>query len=338
MPSLYDVAELAGVSKTLVSRTVNGQAGVSEKSRQKILAAMAELQYTPNQLARSLVLKKTRTIGVVMDTLCEPYFFPMIGGIEKEADRIGYDVVFSSGRNSAPLKSRAIQYFSQGRTDGVLLYGSNLDDERLIEELAGTSFPFVVVENTFPGLDINNVIVDNAFGSRLAVDYLFRCGCRHIYHVSGDMRHKVSLERRDGYITQMQAHGVAVNSNMIINADFSVEVSYLAVRDWLSTGRALPDAFYCGSDNTAYGAMMALQDAGFQVPEDVMLMGFDDDQPPRTGRPLKPLTTLSQPLEQMGISALNILVEDLERKASGRQQVVFYPELIVRETTQKKSG
>jgi DNA-binding LacI/PurR family transcriptional regulator len=335
MSSLYDVAKLAGVSKTLVSRTINRQSGVSEKSRQKILAAMAELQYTPNQLARSLVLKKTQTVGVVMDTLCEPYFFRLIDGIEKEADRVGYDVVFASGRNSTSLKNRAIKYFSQGRTDGVLLYGSNLDDERLIEELAEASFPFVVVENTFPRLNINNVIVDNAFGSKLAVDHLFRCGCRRIHHVGGDMRHKVSLERRDGYITALQSHGVAVSSDMIVSADFTVESSYKAMRSHLSVERQLPDAYYCGSDNTAYGVMMALEDAGVKVPEDVMLVGFDDDQPPRTDRPLKQLTTLSQPLEQMGISALNILVQDIERKAGEKQRVVFYPQLIVRDTTRQ---
>jgi DNA-binding LacI/PurR family transcriptional regulator len=336
MSSLYDVAKLAGVSKTLVSRTINRQSGVSEKSRQKILAAMAELQYKPNQLARSLVLKKTQTIGVVMDTLCEPYFFRLIDGIEREADRIGYDVVFASGRNSTPLKNRAIKYFSQGRTDGILLYGSNLDDERIIEELAQSSFPFVVVENTFSRLNLNNVIVDSAFGSKLAVDHLFRCGCGRIHHVGGDMRHKVSLERRDGYITAMQAHGAAVSSDMILNADFTVESSYRVMREHLSSGRgALPDAFYCGSDNTAYGVMMALEDAGLRVPEDVMLVGFDDDQPPRVNRPLKGLTTLSQPLEEMGVSALDILVKDIERPSEEKQRVVFYPELILRETTRQ---
>lgn len=334
MPSLYDVAKLAGVSKTLVSRTINGQSGVGEKSRKKILAAMEELQYTPNQLARSLVLKKTRTIGVVMDTLCEPYFFPLIDGIEKEADRIGYDVVFASGRNSTPLKTRAIMYFSQGRTDGILLYGSNLDDERIIEELAKSSFPFVVTENTFPGLNLNNVIVDNAFGSKLAVDHLFRCGCRRIYHVGGDMRHKVSLERRDGFITAMQAHGEAVSSDMIVNADFTVDSSYQAMRDFLVARRGeLPEAFYCGSDNTAYGAMMALEDAGLRVPEDVMLVGFDDDQPPRVNRPLKRLTTLSQPLMEMGACSLSLLVRDIEQPSEKKQRVMFYPQLIVRETT-----
>lgn len=335
MASLYDVAKHAGVSKTLVSRVINNQSGVSEASRKKILAAMEALHYEPNALARSLVLRNTRTIGVVMDSLCEPYFFPLIEGIEQEADRLSYDVVFSSGRNSSPLKSRAVKYFSQGRTDGVILYGSRLDDEPIIRALAKSGFPFVAVENTFPELNIHNVVVDNAFGSALAVDHLFDCGCRRIYHLGGDMQRRVSIDRRDGYAAAMERHGVTVSDRMIVQADFDVQTSRDVMRAFIAAcPRAeFPDAFYCGSDNTAYGAMLALEEAGFRIPEDVMLVGFDDDAPPAADRPLKKLTTLSQPLRQMGASALEILVKEIESKGGAKQRVVFYPELIRRETT-----
>lgn len=335
MVKLQDVADLAGVSKTLVSRAINHQKGVSEKSKRKIFAALEELHYEPNTLARSLALQKTHTVGVVMDTLCEPYFFPLIEGIESAADRSEYAVMFNSGRSNLNLKARSIKYFRQGRADGIILYGSLLDDEPLIEELAHSNYPSVVVENTVTSYEVNNVVVDNAFGAGLAVDHLFQCGCRKIFHVGGDAKRRVATDRRDGFIVAMQKHGIAVDSRMIIQADFSVKPSYQAVAAFINEcGSAeFPDAFFCSSDNTAYGTIMALEDAGYRVPEDVMIVGFDDDRPPMADRPLKKLTTLSQPLRKMGEAALELLIRDIEQRPQEKKLVTFYPELIVRETT-----
>ena len=335
MSSLYDVAELAGVSKTLVSRVINGQKGVSEKSREKILSAMEELNYTPNAIARSLVLQKTRIIGVVLDNLCEPYFFDLIKGIEHAITESDYDVIFCSGRNRMELKSNYIKFLSQGRADGVVIYGSNLNDEKLIKELAVSNFPFVVVENELKDVNLNNVVVDNAFGSKLAVDHLVETGCRTIYHVTGDMSIKASADRRDGYIKAMHSHGFTVNSNMILQAGFTVDSGYESVRAFLERqGKEhLPDAFYFGADTAAFGGMMALEDRGIRVPEDIKIVGFDNDKPRDIERKLKKLTTLSQPLYQMGISSIDMLISDINHTVTEKQKLVYYPELIIRETT-----
>lgn len=339
MSSLQDVAKLAGVSKTLVSRTVNHQSGVSEKSRQKILAAMKELNYKPNALARSLVTRRTNTIGIVMDTLCEPYFFPLIEGLEEAADHTDYDLVVSSGRNSVEHKKNAVRYYSQGRADGLILYGSRLEDREIIQGLSGQSFPFVAVENTFPALDINNIVLDNAFGSGIAVDYLIQCGCRRIFHVGGDMRHQVSIDRQNGYIQAMQRHGVTVDSRMLIPADFDVKGSCRIMQRYLreTPVSQLPEAFYCGSDNTAYGTIMALEESGIHVPEDIMVIGFDDDMPPRQYQH-RALTTLSQPLREMGRSAMEVLLAQIRQPETPAQHIVYYPKLVVRETTRNPVG
>lgn len=335
MASLYDVAELAGVSKTLVSRVINGQKGVSEKSREKILSAMKELNYTPNAIARSLVLQETRIIGVVLDDLCEPYFFDLIKGIEHGITKSDYDVIFCSGRNRMELKSKYIKFLSQGRADGVVIYGSSLSDEGLIKELSLSNFPFVVVENEVEGVNINNVVVDNAFGSKLAIDHLVETGCRSIYHVTGDMNTKASVDRRDGYIKAMQRHGFAVNDSFILQADFTVASGYKSIKAFLEKAgkERLPDAIYFGADTTAFGGMMALEDHGVNIPEDIKVVGFDNDKPREIERKLKKLTTLSQPLFQMGTSAVDMLISDIKHTADGKQKLVYYPELIIRETT-----
>ena len=339
MSSLQDVARLAGVSTTLVSRTINNQSGVSEKSRQKILAAMKELRYEPNALARSLVTRKTNTIGIVMDSLCEPFFFPLIEGMEEAAANTHYDLIYSSGRNSSTHKQNAARYFSQGRADGIIVYGSQLDDEPVIRFLANQSLPFVVVENTFPALPMNNIALDNAFGSGLAVDHLISCGCRTICHVGGNMNYRVSIDRQTGYIQAMQRHGIIVDSRMLIQAGFDVRESCEAIRQYLARTAAedLPDAFYCGSDNTAYGTIIALEESGIHVPEQVMVVGFDNDLPPRDYR-YKPLTTVSQPLRQMGRSAMEVLIEQIRDPEKPCQQISYYPELLVRETTLPKAA
>lgn len=334
MSNIQDVAKLAGVSKTLVSRTINHQSGVSEKSRQRILAAMEQLNYQPSAIARSLVLKSTGTVGIVMDNLCESYFFSLINGLEEGADKAGMDIVFSSGRGSISMKERYVKYFMQSRTDGIVFYGSFLSDEELIHSLAKSNFPFVVVENTFPALDINNVVLDNAFGSSMAVDHLVQCGCRRIFHVGGDMNQRVSIDRCNGYIQAMQRHGVVVNDRMIIQADFDVKNSYQTMQAYLASTNPddVPDAFYCGSDNTAFGVVMALEEAGFSVPERVKIVGFDGETPPY-GYRYKALTTLVQPLHQMGEAAMKILCRAIEQPQTPKERMTFYPELLVQETT-----
>ena len=334
MSSLQDVASLAGVSKSLVSRFINGQPGVSPASREKIRAAMEQLHYRPNALARSLVLRSTKTIGVVMDSLCEKYFFRLIDGLEAGADKTGYDVIYSHGRSQAAHKEKAVRYFMQGRTDGIVLYGSRLEDEAIIRLLADSGFPFVVIENTVPALGINNITVDNAQGSAMAVDFLVERGCRRIFHVSGGTEHRASLDRREGYIAAMKQHGLQADESTIIPASFDVQESCQAMRTFLlDCPRAgLPDACYCASDNTAYGVMAALEEAGYRVPEDVKVIGFDDDEPP-AGHIFRPLTTLAQPLHQMGERAMEILCRSIESPEEGPQQAAFVPLFVERETT-----
>lgn len=340
MATLYDVAKRAGVSKTLVSRVISGKKGVSEQARQRIKAAMEELQYTPNALARSLVLMKTNTIGVVLDDLCEPYFFDLIRGIEAQVGTTDYNVIFCSGQGRLKVKAQYIDYMTQGRVDGVVIFGSRLDDEGLIEHLSKTKFPTVIVENDLKGMPVNNIVINNEYGSKLAVSHLFSCGCRKIFHLVGDKTVKAAIDRCRGYKKAMESHGLEVDDSMLLAGGFDIESGFQAVSDWISAHgiEALPDAFYCGSDRSAIGAMFALEDAGVCVPEQIMVVGFDDDKPGEVDRPYKKLTTISQPFYEIGKSAVQTLLDEIEGKTTEKQRIEFLPKLIVRETTRAKIG
>ena len=335
MATIYDVAKRAGVSKTLVSRVLNHQPGVSPQSREKICQAMEELQYRPNALARSLVLQKTFTIGVVFDSLSDAYFFDVINGIEDEGAKQKYKVIFSSARNREVKKEQYIEFFSNGNTDGVIIYGSNLDDEDLMRRRAQMKFPFVVIENEIENVNINSVIVDNIYGSKMAVDHLTGLGCKKIMHVTGDKFVKASLKRWQGYLDAMKAHQLQDYISVIECEKFGIEAGYKAIKTWLEshTRSQLPEAIYFGADNTAFGGMMALEDAGIRIPEDIRIVGFDDDRPWQVGRKLKQLTSLRQPLYEMGQKSVQLLVHQIDHPEAEKQTIIMRPELIVRETT-----
>lgn len=333
MASIYDVAERAGVSKTLVSRVINNQKGVSEASRKKILDAMEELNYRPNAIARSLVLHKTNIIGVIVDNLCQTFFFDFIKGIEQEIEKSSYEVLFCSARDKVEAKKKYIEFFSQGRADGFILYGSNVRDRKLIEELENSMMPMVIVENDVDGLNINNICVDNRYGSEVMVDYLVKQGCRNIYHVTGDLTVKAAIDRMEGYQAALRKHGLEWREEMVIPADFTIEGGCRAVTELLKRNAPLPDAIYFGSDLTAAGGMTVLEEHGIEIPKDIKVAGFDNDTIILPDRKLKKLTTLEQPMFEMGANAARLLMDDIKDNPKKKKRIIYYPELIIGETT-----
>jgi len=334
MSSITDVAKLAGVSKTLVSRVLNNQKSVSEQSRKKILAAMEELIYHPNAIARSLVLQRTNVIGVIVDTLCDPFFFDFIHGVEKEIEKSHYEVVFCSSREKAEVKKQYIDFLSQGMADGYILYGSHMRDEKLLDSLETSMTSVVVVENDVGSRNIQNVCVDNRYGSKLAVEHLIQTGVKRIYHVTGDLAVKAAIDRLEGYLETMKKYGIKVSENMVVEADFSMKSGFEAAQIILENGREqLPEAIYCGADATAIGVMSVLQDNGIGIPEDIKIVGFDNDNVQIPGRAFKGLTTIAQPMFEMGVGAARMLLEDIQTRPKEKKRKIYYPELIVRETT-----
>lgn len=335
MANLYDVAKRAGVSKTLVSRVVNSQPGVSQKSKEKILEAMEELHYVPNGIARSLVLQKTSIIGVVMDSLTEPYFFPLIKGIEQEITQSDYRVIFCSAGGNPALKEQYLDFFSSGRTDGVILYGSRLQDTPVIQNRMRSGFPMVIVENEPEGLELNNIVIDNVYGARLVTEHLIASGCRKILHVTGSLNVKASLDRKKGYALAMQNAGLQAGMEILDCNAFGVDTGYEAIRSYSKSHTEMPDAIFFGADNTAFGGLLALRELGIGIPEQIKVAGFDDDNPNFYNLPeaVIPLTTIQQPLYEAGSKAVSVLLSQIREPDSLKQKVLLYPKLLIREST-----
>jgi DNA-binding LacI/PurR family transcriptional regulator len=331
MANILDVARAAGVSKTLVSRVINNQKGVSSETRERILKVIKDLNYRANGLARSLVLQKTQSIGVIVDDLCSPFLFDFFGALQEEGERNDYKIIFSGSNNKPEVKQRYIDYFSGGRTDGIIVYGSLNTDENLIRNLSLSNFPFVLIENEIPGLEINNILIDNVEGAYTATLHLVKLGFRNIFHFTGDMNIKVSMDRLNGYVSAMRENGIAIDEGMIIYSDFSEDSGYQKMKNLLDSG-IRPEAIFFGADTTAFGAIRAIYEAGLKVPQDIAIVGFDDDKPESRDIVFPQLTTVRQPMEKVGKCAVATLVNNISSPDNKCKKLIYKTELIIRKS------
>ena len=331
MITISEVANRAQVSKTLVSRVINNKSGVSPENRERITAIIKELNYRPSDIARSLVLQKTQTIGVVMDDLCIPYFFKLINGLRDYGESAGYNVIFCSGGCTEEIKGKYINFFTHGRADGIIVYGSRYTDENIIRNLTASKFPFVLIENEIDDLDINNIVLDNFNGAYKATEHLIKLGFKNIRHFTGDMNYKVSLHRFNGFVKAMQDNAIPLNSNSITYSDFYEDLAYSQMKDLIAK-KDIPDAIFFGADLAAFGAIRAIYEAGLSIPKDISIIGFDDDSPQQNDIVFPKLTTIGQPLYEMGMESIKLLIKNIENPDMKSEKIIFDPKLIIRET------
>jgi len=331
MATISDIAQKANVSRALVSRVLNNKSGVSPENREKILRIIKELNYTPNALARALVTQKTQTIGVVMDDLCEDFFFDLIKGMHDMGDSLGYNMIFCSGRDNQEVKFKYVDYFLNGRTDGVIAFGSRIADLQVFIEIFKRTSNFVLIEGDIPDQEYNGVQLDNRGGAYRATQHLIKLGYSKIWHVTGNMDYKVSIDRKDGYLDAMKKSERKVSADMIIEADFSEDMAYENIKELLKN-ESPPDAFFVGADKTAFGVIRALTEHGIRVPEDVAIIGFDGDKPDSYGIKFPILTTMRQPLYEIGQKGVELLVRSIQDDGHKPEKIVVEPEFIFGET------
>lgn len=322
-----DIAKLAGVSKTTVSKVLNHQYGVHEDTRKKVWDAAAELHYTPNIAARTLVTSKTGVIGVVYDSFSSPIYMELAGKLEHFAAEKGYHLVFCSCNARQEAKQHYIQYFMGGAADGVIIFGSAKDDLPVIQRLMALQFPFVVIENHFEELEIPNVLVDNQAGARQAVHYLHRLGHRSIVHVTGNMEHRVAMDRQAGFREAMEALGLDTDSDAFISTDGSNGCGVGAAQQLMGMNKK-PTAVFAFNDLIAYEMMDTLHQAGYRIPEDISIVGFDHLAGVLSFKPgLHDLTSIAQPLSAVAEAAVEIVAAAAAGEEGISRFRLFTPEL-----------
>jgi len=326
--TIKQIASEANVSSTLVSRVLNNKPGVSPENRAKIQAIIEKRNYAPNAIARSLVTQKTSTIGVVMETLTNAFFFDFIDGIQHKAEELGYSVVFCNGNNDLDLILGYVDYFSHGRVDGIIAHYSRLND--LFYKKMDRTSNFVIVEGNVPGMVFNGVQVNNFEGAYRATEYLIELGHKNIVHFTGNLNFSCAVERKRGFIKAMQDHSLPVD-DAIINTDFLEDLAYNKMKDLITLG-IIPDACFTGADKTAYGVLRAMFEHGLSAPKDMAVIGFDGDVPDTRSIIFPKLTTMRQPFFELGCEAVRLLVNSIENPAALPVTTILNAELVVGET------
>jgi DNA-binding LacI/PurR family transcriptional regulator len=325
-PTIRDVAERAGVSKSLVSLVLRGSDGVREEKRAAVLAAVEELGYRPNAAARSLSERRTRTVGVLLNDMRNPWFVDLLDGLNSRLHDGGLHVLLADGHLNRRLGEDLTRTFTELRVDGLVAVGT-LRDPGALRAAAGR-VPTVVAgarEPVLPGVDI--VANDDEHGARLATEHLIALGHRHIAHIAG--RGATGALRRRSFETVMREHGLA-GSAVVEQGDLTEEGGYRATVRLLSRPRR-PTAVFAVNDVACVGALSAAEESGLAVPRDLSLVGYDNTYLARL-RHLW-LTTVDNASHEVGRRAAQRLLDRIGDPSRPREVDLAAPSLEVRGTT-----
>jgi DNA-binding LacI/PurR family transcriptional regulator len=337
-PTLEQVAALAGVSRATVSRVVNGSPKVSPVVRAQVERAVAKLGYVPNRAARSLVTRRADSVALVVSEprarfFSEPFFAGMVRGVSAALAETGVQLLLLIAQD-LPDRRRLQRYVVGGHVDGVLLASLHGDDP-LPGALERAGVPAVLVGRPAHrvvdrGAPASYVDADNRGGAAKAVEHLARRGRRRIATITGPLDMGVGLDRLEGYRDGLAAAGLAADEDLVETGDFTEEGGAAAMARLLARPGPPVDAVFAASDLMAAGALRALRAAGRRVPEDVAVVGFEDSAVARYAQP--PLTTVRQPIEEMGRQATRMLLAKIAGETGG-MHLILDVDLVVRAST-----
>lgn len=333
--TIKDIAKTAGVSVTTVSRALNGYSDVSEKTRQRIMDIARELNYSPNTLARGLVMNVSKTIGLLVSGLNresekDQIIFSILSGVNDSLSEKEYDLILFNTNTSKQREKTYSQLCRERRVDGVIIQGIKTDDPYL-KEVVESDIPCVLIDIPVHSDNVGYVTTDNVSGARKAVEHLIGLGHKKIGMINGHGKAFVSQKRLEGYVEALKEHGLPVIPQWVCNGQFEEETAYEEARKLLIEHSDIT-AIFCASDIMALGALNAAKSLGIRVPEELSLIGYDDIILASYSNPA--LTTISQNFFQLGYQAAHLLVNMLEGKSE--PQIVTMPtKLVIRGSTAK---
>jgi len=332
-PTQEDVARLAGVSRATVSYVINEQSGgnvrISDETRQRVWAAVKELGYQPNILARSLRSGETRTIGLIIPDCANPFFAEVARGIEDAAFEHGYNVVLCNSDGDLVKELRYLDVLASKQVDGILLVAAGASAENL-RALAARGIPVVVVDRELPDAKVDSVLTDNERGGWLATHHLLSLGHTRISCIAGPSDVTPSAERVAGYRRALREVAVPVDEALIVRGDFQCESGHRAAAELLAR-RDPPTAIFACNDMMALGAVGMAASIGLKVPTDLSVVGFDDVRLASYSNP--PLTTIVQPKYKMGWLAAEMLIERVRQPRLPPRRHMLDTRLLVRQST-----
>ncbi|MBE2998906.1 LacI family DNA-binding transcriptional regulator [Nocardiopsis sp. HNM0947] len=303
MVGIKDVARAAGLSVATVSRALNGQSAVSDGARAKVLSAAEALGYRPNVVARSLRTDRTRTIGLVISDVLNPYFTELARSVEEEARALGYSVIIGNADERAELEDHHVRSLMERRIDGLLVSPADGRSPTTLDAASGTT-PVVFVDRWIPGSDAPVVRSDGRGAIRDLVAHLYGLGHRRLAIITGPAATTTGRERVEAFRAALSEFGLSLPDSHVGTGDFQAESGRLATEAFLDLPER-PDAVFATDNLMALGALDAIRDRGLRVPGDIALAAFDDI--PWFPHTAPPITAIAQPTAELGRVAVRAL-------------------------------
>ena len=331
--TIKDIAGIAKISTTAVSWALNNRPGVSEKTRRRILDLAKKLEYRPNYVAKSLIGKQSKTIGLIIENIADPFYPELALGVEEKASELGYSLIIYNTGGSLIKEKQCLDNLRSRSVDGVVLSTVTIDDPNVR----------TFIEDGFPLVFVNRFVVDNRLANKTdyvsldnyacgyqGIEHLYRLGHDRIALITGPMNKSTAFMRTNGAMQAMKDYGLVKDQKLVVDCGFFRKNAFKATKRLLGM-KTYPKAFCCQDDNMAIGIREAVLDLNLRIPEDVALMGINDIQVSSlTGIDL---TTISQDTYQMGSTGAGILINKIERIGSTLvNQVIMKSELIIRKS------
>jgi LacI family transcriptional regulator len=313
MTTIKDISRITGVSVTTVSRALNGYSDVSESTRQKILQVAKELKYVPNTLARSLVMNKSKTIGLLVSgftraSVKDNFMVEVMTGINEFAAESDYDLVLFSTNSTKQREKTYSQLCKERRVDGAIIQGIKMDDPYL-QEVVESDIPCVLIDIPIETDTVGYVTTDNMLGAKKAVQHLINLGHKNIALVNGHEKAFVSKRRLEGYLEALHSADLPLRNEWILDGKFDEDEAEQVATQLLTLNPEIT-AIFCASDLMGLGVIKAANKLGRKVPDDLSIIGYDDILLASYSSPS--LTTIAQDKFQMGYEAAKLLVNMLE--------------------------
>lgn len=331
--TIIDIAKALNISPSTVSRALNDHPSISVQTKKDVRQLADQLSYHPNLTARNLLKKKSGVIGVIVPEITSYFFSTVITGIQDNISSVDYKLIISQSNESFEEEKKLALEMALMRVEGLLVSPSfNTGSYEHLEDARKSGIPVVVFDRDCPGFESSKVFVDVYDGAYQAVKYLIDVGCRKIAHIAGPASIPTFHERLNAYRNALANQGWEADPALIVYSQgFSAEDGVSAISTLLEQSTDL-DAIFCVNDAVAIGAMHVLREKGYRIPEDISIIGYDDE--PYSCYFSPSLTTIWQPVYDMGLLSSRILLDSINKNTAFRYEVLK-PELIIRESSKQ---
>ncbi|WP_138751831.1 LacI family DNA-binding transcriptional regulator [Paenibacillus sinopodophylli] len=326
--TIYDVAREAGVSIATVSKVINAKGKISAERRNQIFAIMQRLQYQPSAIATALTSKQTYTLGLLIPDIANPFFAEVARAVEDRGHQFGYSVIICSTDNKDERVERYMNVLKQKRVDGIII-GTGFDNQTMLEDMS-SSLPIVVIGREVSSLQVATVVADDYMGGCLAAEHLLTLGHKQIAVLTESLLISSSRERLRGFRETLGRAGLTLLESNIVSCRNGLEDGKARMIE-LFRGEERPSALFCFNDLLAVGALQAAKESSIEVPSALSIVSFDNTLLASVTSPS--LTSIAQPMDQLGESAVDLLLGQITHGHDAKQRILLRTELIVRQST-----